>query len=659
MNIRIHAKKTAAVVIFLLFVTPCLAQDFVPSPSAEIDSTAPGPEVSPFPSIRKEFYYYDEAWFPFLVTLSERNKTDALRLLDSLEDAKYNYGDKNASFYSYALLALSRQQEKEGDIDTATKLIDESIKLSPDIPRLYFYRAAFMWRNEPGHLYDIVNYTVTGIKLSLRDITIETTLGANLALGVIIAILGVFALLSFSLAAKYTLLAANDIKERFGWDIPLLLFSAFMLVLFIFLFSLGIGLLWLVVLMNFAFLIYYTKSEKKIFALFYVLIILSPIMLNYTAALMLSTHRDVIDEIMQIKQDTYSLKAETALTRWVTDNPDDTCALFALASLNKRTGYLDYAQRYYGKIIETDPTCAPALNNLGAVYFIIRDYARAEEFFHKANDADPDLVGPYYNLYKLSMTRFDLKTAEEYYDMAMKLDPARITAFLDVEVKEDQLDPSFLARTNRVVIDEDIPDSFLWKRVFTMNEPKELAGGIFSSMMKGMGLRAVPVVGIVGLIFLMISGSLAQRNPLSKFCRFCGLPFLLKSQPHMERRDSCNRCFSVFVRKEGIDPKTKADLRIKVDRINYIRKIALIIANLIIPGFGRIYRGRALRGFVLLSLFVIFAVQLMYLRGIVVYPVKSLGLPLIHSPILFGVGCVIVYLVAQSDFIKSELSENK
>jgi TM2 domain-containing membrane protein YozV len=77
-----------------------------------------------------------------------------------------------------------------------------------------------------------------------------------------------------------------------------------------------------------------------------------------------------------------------------------------------------------------------------------------------------------------------------------------------------------------------------------------------------------------------------------------------------------------------------------------------------VPGFGRIYRGRVMRGFVVLSLFSLFIVQLVYLRGIVVYPVESLGLPLIHNPFIYGTGAFIVYLFAQSDFIRSEFSEN-
>jgi TM2 domain-containing membrane protein YozV len=161
----------------------------------------------------------------------------------------------------------------------------------------------------------------------------------------------------------------------------------------------------------------------------------------------------------------------------------------------------------------------------------------------------------------------------------------------------------------------------------------------------------------MGLAFLFLAGVLSRRSILSKACKFCGLPFLLKSQPHMERRDSCNRCFSVFVRKEGIDPRTKADLRMKVDRTNSLRKIALILTNIIIPGFGRIYRGKVLRGFVFLSLFLTFFIQLLTVHGIVVYPVKSAGLPIVHNPYLYGIACIIVYALAQQDFIRSERSE--
>ena len=62
-----------------------------------------------------------------------------------------------------------------------------------------------------------------------------------------------------------------------GGKFRLLLFSFFIALLFVFLFSLGIGLLWLIILMNFAFLIYYTRAEKILFGLFYILVILCPV----------------------------------------------------------------------------------------------------------------------------------------------------------------------------------------------------------------------------------------------------------------------------------------------------------------------------------------------------------------------------------------------
>ncbi len=368
---------------FFVLCSPSLAQDFIPSPSAEIDPMTDTSMESAFPAIRKEFYNYDETWFPFLLSLTERNKTDALRILESLHTAKFNYGDKNASFYSYALLALSGQQEKEGDIETAARLIDESILPFPGYPpSLLLTRRHFIWRNEPGRLYDIVHHTVTGLKLSLKDITIVTTLERQSRPRPNYRDPGdILPSFPLCLAAKYAYLAAKTSGNDSDGTFRSSSFQLFIAVFFIFLLSLDIGLLWLVILMNVAFLVYYTKTEKDLFGLFYILILVCPIILNYTSALMLSTHRDVTDEIVQIKAGYLHPGDRNGPDRWVAANPDDISALFALGSLNKRTGYLDYAQRYYGKIIEIDPTCAPALNNLGAIHFILRDYPRAEELF--------------------------------------------------------------------------------------------------------------------------------------------------------------------------------------------------------------------------------------------------------------------------------------
>jgi TM2 domain-containing membrane protein YozV len=373
---------------------------------------------------------------------------------------------------------------------------------------------------------------------------------------------------------------------------------------------------------------------------------------------MLSTHRDVMDEMIQIKDDIYTYDAEKKLKDWVEINPDDKYALFTLGLLNKKTEYLDYAKHYYDRVLEVDPGFAPAINNLGNISFILHDYNRAKELYTEAITIDPDLAASHYNLYKINILELnirDIDVADEYFNKAIALAPDRVSYFVDTEIKGDYGEGISLPLINRRVMDEDISDHTLWGEILKSSASKDLAYDFWYDMMKGTNLKSAPIIGILALAILFGVGSLSKRYPFSKACRFCGKSFLLKSLTHMEKRDACNRCFAVYIRREGVDPKTKADLRMKVERINTIRKVILVVANLVIPGSGNIYRGKTKKGFLFLVLFTLFLIKMFTLNGLVVYPIKSMGFPLIHSPYLFGIILAVVYFFAQQDFLKSEV----
>jgi hypothetical protein len=124
----------------------------------------------------------------------------------------------------------------------------------------------------------------------------------------------------------------------------------------------------------------------------------------------------------------------------------------------------------------------------------------------------------------------------------------------------------------------------------------------------------------------------------------------------MEKRDACNRCFSLFVRREGVDPKTKARLRMTVDRVTTRRSYIIRAVNILIPGFGNIYRGKTVRGFIFFALYIFLLVQIFTINGIIVYPLSSLGFPLIHNVYIYLFFLAVVYIIAQRDFFKSEIS---
>ena len=650
-------KHLFVLILILVFFSPAFAQE-TSDETTEIPNSSLIPSETPT-QVRDEFNNYDIAWFDFYSAFQEGNRKKALELLENLYEAKLNLGDKNVTPYSYALVTLSGTVEGEGDLETAKSLIEQALRLSPDTPRVYFYYTAFLWRNEPSDIFRLIDLTYTGILKSFSDVTIFSTLIANFLISLIITLLSLFALFALTLCVKYIPLLSNDIKELFRWEAPVWLYMIFLVVFIIFIASLNLGIIWMIVILNLLFCFYYSKPERILAAVFYVILIFSSPILTNTATMMLSTHREVLDEITQIRDDIYTWTAENNLKAWVEEHPDDTYALFTLGLLNKKTGYLDYARDYYASTIDNDPSLSIALNNTGNINFILADYNTAREFYNAAINNNPSLASSYYNLYKIDILTLNLDSLEESsknYETALSLDQKRVSRFTEIAIKEASPDFFSLVNINRLVIDEDIPNSIIWGRMYSTSEPREMANDLWKDAFTGVGLKAAPLIAFIILPLFIALGTLQERYSFSKSCKYCGKPFTIKTASFKDRRDSCNRCFAVFVRREGVDPKTKADLRRKVDKSNMIRKTLVKGINILIPGSGNIYLGNPIKGFIFYVLWIFFVVQLITLSGVMVYPLKVIGFPFIHNLYPYAIALGLIYIIAQRDFFKSESS---
>lgn len=69
-----------------------------------------------------------------------------------------------------------------------------------------------------------------------------------------------------------------------------------------------------------------------------------------------------------------------------------------LANILKAKGEYDEAIDLLQSVIAEDPMCAPAFNNMGAVYFVKQQYSQAVQAFQSAIDIRPDYIDAYYNL---------------------------------------------------------------------------------------------------------------------------------------------------------------------------------------------------------------------------------------------------------------------
>ena len=93
----------------------------------------------------------------------------------------------------------------------------------------------------------------------------------------------------------------------------------------------------------------------------------------------------------------------------------------------KTTGFdkerLEKTKEHFQQALEADPEFPEANNNLGLVYFELKDDTSALKFFQKAIEYDPKYKKPYLNIGSIYITNKDYKKALEYYNKALELNP--------------------------------------------------------------------------------------------------------------------------------------------------------------------------------------------------------------------------------------------
>jgi len=85
---------------------------------------------------------------------------------------------------------------------------------------------------------------------------------------------------------------------------------------------------------------------------------------------------------------------------------------------------VDMAERYFLKAISIKPDDESALENLGIVYGIMRDYKKSIFYFQKALELKPDKYEIYLNIAETYRIMGDTKSAAEYLSKAQKNRPA-------------------------------------------------------------------------------------------------------------------------------------------------------------------------------------------------------------------------------------------
>ncbi|MBI4386264.1 MAG: tetratricopeptide repeat protein [Elusimicrobia bacterium] len=127
-------------------------------------------------------------------------------------------------------------------------------------------------------------------------------------------------------------------------------------------------------------------------------------------------------DIKRYVQERYEYLAKLYQGRIAKDAKDDE-ATAALGVLELEMGRSERAEELFRRALEIDPGQSAALNNLGSLAFLRKDFAKSRELFAKAAEKDSQDPGIWLNLVRVAVKFKETAKAEEFGKKAVALDP--------------------------------------------------------------------------------------------------------------------------------------------------------------------------------------------------------------------------------------------
>ena len=240
-----------------------------------------------------------------------------------------------------------------------------------------------------------------------------------------------------------------------------------------------------------------------------------------------------------------------------------------LAYAFKQQGKLDEAMSMYEDMYYTGHRDIAVVNNLGNIYFVYEEEAKAETLYAYAMRAD-DRGEPFFNMGLLRLRNLEYNESSRYMAEARRRD------FSSSSSEPVDIIPS--------------ADDFYQA---ILSEPLDLFGVINPMLV-------FPLVVVFVLSFLPF------RFPAPFYCATCGRAICQKCQEQMDDEVMCKECFSKLKSTENVE--MEALLKHSVgSRKRRLASLAAYLINVVVPGAGLIYVGRNLVG-----LLVVFIVMLSY-----------------------------------------------
>ena len=523
----------------------------------------------------------ENAWLEYRTHRSAGRLNEASDVLAGVRKQASSAGIQSFDLPAAVMIQEGEEALSKGKLDEAVDLGLAARQWAPDDPNSHFFLAKARFRQRPFTPFAAIGGYLHGLSAGAGDFWFMFYTLGRLVLILFAGLLGGFIVFYLLSLIRYFPLLVHSLNELSaaaltGAAVRVVVVSLLLMPLFIglgagFVILSGLCLVWL----------YMTRSERVVAALFVLALSLSsfwlPTMLSWFTA-------DQSTELILLSRVIRGDAAATGAARMMEAQGGydrNWPVLFSLAVQKKREGGHAEALERYQQLLKLEPDRPIILNNIGNLYFLMKQYDEAVAHYKKSLAKDPRDAISHYNLNLVYREVLRFNDAKQELEAAQQINLPLIQSY-------QGLGP----------IDELFSKKTLWEVAFGESPLKlEESRELFQDMLTPLSLDASPV-----LLVLFAGGVIVLRMGVSrKFtatdCALCGQAICFHCQRRILDLKTCTKCWS-----GSKNVKRKADLRQIKTRQRWIHQIARRI-SIFFPGAGHFYIGWGMRGFVFLAVF--------------------------------------------------------
>ncbi|MEK6683594.1 MAG: tetratricopeptide repeat protein [Nitrospirota bacterium] len=554
---------------------------------------------------------------------------EASDLLARVKKQAWITGIRNFDYPAAVMLQEGEEALSKGTLNEAVDLGIEAQQWAPDDPNNLFFLAKARFRQNPFSPFAAIGNYVHGLSAGAGDFWFMFYTLGRLVLILFAGLLGGFIVFYLLSLVRYLPLLVHSLHELSGialtgsavWVVvvTLLLMPLFVGLGAGFIVLSGLCLVWL----------YMARSERMVAALFVLALSLSsfwlPTMLSWFTA-------DQSTELILLSRVVRGDAAATGAARMMEAQGGydrNGPVLLSLAIQKKREGeYAEALERYQqlGKLESDRPII---LNNIGNLYFLMKQYDEAVAHYKQSLAKDPRDAISHYNLNLVYRELLRFNDAKQELEAAQQINLPLIQSYRG-------LGP----------IDELFSKKTLWEVAFAESPSKlEESRKLFQNLLAPLPLDASPILLVLFAGGVIVLRLVVSRKLTATDCALCGRAICFHCQRRILDLKTCAGCWS-----GSKNVKRKADLpQIKI-RQRWIHRIAQWI-SVFFPGAGHFYIGWGMRGFVFLAFFMGIVFTVFFRNRFFQLPGERAGILGFGGLLIVILGLAILYLQVFRDLV--------